>query len=222
VASAKTAALIDSDGSLAQMFPVTRQVFTDHQRRALLRTGATASAQQPDPYVTLLQEAERRHSGAGLMDFVSYAEARTYMHDVLLRDTDQMTMAHGLEARVPLLDHRVIEYVVSLPEALKTPGDVPKHLLVRSLDGALPEDCVQRPKQGFVLPFEQWMRGELRSFCEQRLFGPRGLVRHELFDAKAVTSLWASFLATDRTTTWSRPWTLVALSDWLDLNEVSA
>ncbi len=71
--------------------------------------------------------------GSGLVTQVSYAEARTYMHDVLLRDTDQMSMAHALEVRVPLVDHVLADYVMAVPDALKAPGATPKRLLVDSL-----------------------------------------------------------------------------------------
>jgi len=155
------------------------------------------------------------------MSLISYAEARTYMHDVLLRDADQMSMAHGLEIRVPLLDHRLIEYLMGLPDAIKLPGAVPKRLLVESLGAALPAECVQRPKQGFVLPFDQWMKGELREFCQHHL-GPDGLAGRGLVRAGAMRSLWQAYLAGDRTTTWSRPWALVALNTWIEQNELAA
>src|SRR4030095_15496136 len=112
---------------------------------------------------------------AEMLSLISYAEGRTYMHDVLLRDTDQMSMAHALEVRPPLLDHQLVELVTSLPDSVKRPGGAsPKPLLVESLDGLLPESIVNRPKQGFALPFDPWMRGPLRPLCEERL-GDHGL-----------------------------------------------
>jgi len=222
VASAKAAALLESDGSLAQTFPVMRQLFSSPERDALLGAEiVAASARHGDPYVALLEGAVERHADLGLMSLVSYAEARTYMHDVLLRDTDQMSMRHGLEVRVPLLDHRLVEYVVGLPDALKQAGDVPKRLLVESLGGRLPEACVKRPKRGFVLPFDLWMRGDLRPFCEHHL-GSSGLAARAPFHAPAIARLWASFLANDGRTTWSRPWTLVALNAWMERSGVAA
>jgi asparagine synthase (glutamine-hydrolysing) len=155
------------------------------------------------------------------MSFVSFAESRTYMHDVLLRDSDQMSMAHGLELRVPLLDHPLVEYVMSLPERLKAPAGMPKRLLVESVGAAMPLDAVQRPKRGFVLPFDRWMRGDLRELCAEHL-GPDGLGRHSMFRGDAVQSLWRDFLSNSGRTTWSRPWTLVALSAWLEQQRVTS
>jgi asparagine synthase (glutamine-hydrolysing) len=151
------------------------------------------------------------------MTLVSYAESRTYMHDVLLRDADQMSMAHGLELRVPLLDHHLVEYVLGLPESIKAPGGTPKRMLVESLGTQLPAGCIDRPKQGFVLPFADWMRGGLRDFCAHHL---NGLARVEPFRTAAVSSLWRAFQKSDGTTTWSRPWSLVALHAWMEQNDI--
>jgi asparagine synthase (glutamine-hydrolysing) len=179
------------------------------------------AARATDPYVSLLEEVASRHPSAGGMSLVSHAEARTYMHDVLLRDTDQMSMAHSLEVRVPLLDHRLAEYVMGLRDMIKTPGATPKRLLVESLGTDLPKECVQRPKRGFVLPLDGWMKGELRPLCEHHL-GASGLGRRGLFDASAVSGLWKAFLAGDRRTSWSRPWTLIALDAWLEANAITS
>jgi asparagine synthase (glutamine-hydrolysing) len=220
IGTLKTAALLESDGSLPQMFPIMRQLFSASQRSALLAPDVwRLAASAADPYVGLLRSAEERANGLGTMSLVSYAEARTYMHDVLLRDTDQMSMRWGLEVRVPLLDHRVVEYLMSLPDALKEPGDRPKGLLLDSLSRPLPDACVSRAKQGFVLPFDVWMRGELRAFCEQHLhtLGDRPFLRHE-----AVQEVWSSFLAGDRRVSWSRPWTLVAFDAWLEQTQIES
>jgi len=214
LASTKTAGLLETDGSVAQAYPVMRQLFARDHRMALLGVDAVAAAErEPDPNLALLEGAAERYPEADLMTLVSFAEARTYMHDVLLRDTDQMSMAHGLEIRVPLLDHRVVECVMGLPESVKQSPGLPKGLLVESLGVPLPDECVQRLKKGFVLPFERWMRSELRDLCEQRI---RRLAESEIVRPEAVASLWQSFIEGDSSTTWSRPWALVALSFWLE------
>jgi asparagine synthase (glutamine-hydrolysing) len=215
VPAEKAAALIESDGSLSAMFPLTRQVLSGAQRAALMGerlTGALADA--ADPYAGLLADAFAEAPAAGLYGRISYAEARTYMHDVLLRDTDQMSMAHALEVRVPLLDHPLAEYVAALPDAMKTAAGTPKRLLVEALGGLLPDAVVHRPKQGFTLPFDVWMRGALRPFCEERL-GERGLAGRGLLQGAEVGRLWQAFLAGSREVSWSRLWVLVTLDAWL-------
>ena len=220
VATEKTAALLESDGSLPEMFPIMRELFSASQRDVLLgHERREQAAREGDPYVTLLASAVEQAGDAELMALVSYAEARTYMHDVLLRDTDQMSMRWGLEVRVPLLDHPLVEYLMALPDGLKEPGDRPKRLLIDSLPAPLPEICVNRPKQGFVLPLATWMRGELRTFCDHHLreLGTKSVLR----DA-AVQTIWRGFLAEDRRISWSRPWTLVALNTWLEQVRIAA
>ncbi len=135
------------------------------------------------------------------------------MHDVLLRDTDQMSMAHALEVRVPLLYHILAEYVMGLPDGHKQSRGTPKRLLVESLGGLLPDDIVHRPKQGFSLPFEVWMRGHLRGFCEARL---RGLSDRDIFQPRAVHELWSRFLNGRTDASWSRLWVLNVLEGWVE------
>jgi asparagine synthase (glutamine-hydrolysing) len=219
VSSTKAAALLETDGRMPQMFPVMRQMFSATQREALLGPDFVhAGEDHRDPYVALLEDAEARRGRLGTLSLVSFAEARTYMHDVLLRDTDQMSMRHGLEVRVPLLDHRLVEYLMGLPDDVREGGRMPKPLLVEGIREPLPAVCLQ-PKRGFVLPFAEWMRGSLRDYCQARVIG--SLATRGVMNSKVLASLWQSFLAGERRTSWSRPWTLVALDAWLDETGVS-
>jgi asparagine synthase (glutamine-hydrolysing) len=220
VSSSKTAALLETDGSLASMFPLMRQVLSVDQRSELLAQEVLDRVDRSDPYTRLLADAYADAPAAGLFARISFAEARTYMHDVLLRDTDQMSMAHGLEVRVPLLDHCLAEYVMGLSESVKEAAGTPKRLLLESLSTALPAS-VRRPKRGFVLPLDPWMRAELRPFCEHHL-GTDGLSRRAILNADAVQSVWQSFIANDGTVSWSRPWALVALNAWLESTGIAA
>ena len=223
VTAAKAAAALVSGGSLPELYPLTRQLLSLEQRRRLLDPRWSAGiGSAPDPYVPLLSDAFRQMNGAGWIARISYAEARTYMHDVLLRDTDQMSMAHALEVRVPFVDHRVAEFVVGLEDAHKRPGDTPKRLLVEALGSALPGNIVRRPKQGFTLPFEPWMRGALRGFCEARLLGAGGLAHRPFVNPAQVRALWDAFQQRDPSVTWSRLWMLVALENWLNRHGVSS
>lgn len=222
VQAAKAASMIGGDGRLASVFPVTRQVLSTEQRASLLddswREIIEGSA---DPYVSLLSDRyDRSMAQAEMLSLISYAEGRTYMHDVLLRDTDQMSMAHALEVRVPLLDHVLVEYLMGLPDSHKISNGKPKPLLVESLEGLLPDEIVSRPKRGFTLPFEPWMRGGLRSFCEERLSAERTKARR-LFRPESVQELWQSFLAGRSNVSWSRLWILVALEEWLERNGIT-
>ena len=221
VAATKAAAAMESDGSLAALYPLTRQLFTDDQRLSLFAPAWRRRFDDAvDPYVPFLRSAFARMPASGPVTQVSYAEARTYMHDVLLRDTDQMSMAHALEVRVPLVDHVLADYVMAVPDALKAPGATPKPLLVESLGSRLPREIVQRPKKGFTLPFDPWMRNQLRGFCENRL-GGGGLAGRGLFDLDRLATMWTSFQRGGGDVTWARLWILVTLETWLARNKVT-
>jgi len=151
---------------------------------------------------------------------VSYLEARCYLLNTLLRDSDAMSMAHGLELRVPLIDHQLADKLLAMPGSWKLDGSVPKPLLVGALKGALPDQIVHRPKRGFTLPFEHWLREDLRPEVEAALHrigqGPLG----SLLNQKSALQIWDDFL--NNRTPWSRVWSLYVLERWCELNSVSA
>jgi asparagine synthase (glutamine-hydrolysing) len=216
ITATKSAALLESDGEISSMLPLLRQLLSAPQRQMLLSDSVLAGVDETsDPYDELLASVFRNAPSASSFAQISFAEARTYMHDVLLRDTDQMSMAHALEVRVPLLDHELIELVMALPDGPKQSRTTPKPLLVESMRGLLPMSIVHRPKQGFTLPFDPWMRGPLKALCEERL-GERGLAGRGLMKPDALAGLWRSFIAGGRDVSWSRVWALVVLDAWLD------
>jgi asparagine synthase (glutamine-hydrolysing) len=147
---------------------------------------------------------------------ISAAEISTYMQNVLLRDSDQMSMGTGLELRVPFLDHELVEFVLGVPDQFKKPTS-PKKLLVDSFKDILPENVYNREKMGFVLPYSHWMKNELKSYCEERL---NHLKNYKQFRDGGIEKLWSQFLKGHKRVTWSRIWPLVVLGDWLKANEI--
>ncbi len=118
------------------------------------------------------------------------------MGNMLLRDTDQMSMAHSLEVREPLLDHVLVDTVARLPGAMKlAPGRQGsfKGLLLDALATPLPDEVVRRPKMGFVFPWEHWLRDELRPQVTETLTDTR-LLEAAGLDGKGVRGLWEGFL----------------------------
>ena len=161
------------------------------------------------------QELIESHSGLSPVDLVSYLEMTHYMATTLLRDTDMMSMAHGLEIRVPLLDHKLVELMFSIPSNLKIKQGVPKPLLVNSLNRKLPDFIVRRKKMGFTLPFEVWMRGEMRTEIESVLLS-RSEKLSDFICQASVNKIWSDFL--NKRCSWSRPWSLYVLKKWIDKN----
>jgi asparagine synthase (glutamine-hydrolysing) len=147
----------------------------------------------------------------------SVAELKNYTQNVLLEDADQMSMANSIELRVPFLDKDLVEYVLGVPDKYKYPT-TPKKLLVDSLYPLIPDEIVNRPKMGFSFPWELWMRNELKSFCEERIYR---LSQRNLFNPDVIISMWKSFIAGNKNVQWFKIWLLVVLEHWLERNGVS-
>jgi asparagine synthase (glutamine-hydrolysing) len=136
---------------------------------------------------------------------------------MLLRDTDQMSMAHALEVRVPLLDHKLVESVLALPGKLKTTSSASapvKRLLVEAIAPEIPADMLNRPKQGFVLPWERWLRGELRLAVADCLNDRQAIAAAGLC-FPAVEALWERFAVARPGVRASDVLGLVALLSWV-------
>jgi asparagine synthase (glutamine-hydrolysing) len=139
-------------------------------------------------------------------------DVRTYLPGDLLPKSDIASMAHSLELRSPLLDHRVVELGLGLPERLKRQGREGKVALRRAFADMLPPDVAARGKTGFGLPLAAWFRGELRTFAHEVLLEDRARARG-LFRADAVRTLLDEHEA-GRADNGHRLWTLVMLELW--------
>jgi asparagine synthase (glutamine-hydrolysing) len=196
---------------LPHLYPIMRQVLMNDEVSALLG-GDTCHNVMHERLLSYQETWSRLPK----LSQISMAEMDTYMRNVLLRDTDQMGMAHALEVRVPFLDHELIEFILGVSDEFKFPS-TPKSLLVDSLSGLLPREIINRPKMGFTLPWVHWMRNELREFCESHLEALKG---RGILDPEAMDTLWKRFLNNDNEITWSRVWHLVVLEKWMQNHDV--
>jgi asparagine synthase (glutamine-hydrolysing) len=98
-----------------------------------------------------------------------YADMKIWLPDDLLLKADKMTMANGLELRVPFLDHKLVEYAATLPRGLKLKGSTGKYLLRLAMKNVLPKRIITRSKKGFPVPTESWLRGDLKDFVHDTL-----------------------------------------------------
>jgi len=175
----KLAALIRENGRLIHPYFLSRMLFTPAQQSTLMQSNNDALASRA---TSSLRTALADTLTLDSINRISYLEVRCYMLNTLLRDSDVMSMAHGLAVRMPLLDHMLAEQLMALPGSAKLNPDRPKPVLVDSLNGALPAKIVHRPKRGFTLPFEHWVRQSLRPQVESALTksidGPLGAVLH--------------------------------------------
>ena len=121
-------------------------------------------------------------------------------------------MAVSLEARVPLLDHRLLEFAATVPAALKLKNGRRKYLLRRLLEGRVPKSIVDRPKQGFAAPIHEWLRGPLAPLVNDLFFDGR-LRARGVFDAQTVARIWQEHRSGARDHR-HRLWSLVMLELW--------
>jgi asparagine synthase (glutamine-hydrolysing) len=213
----KLAALVRANGSLLPPYVLSRMLFTPEWRERLFSSGDAGAIERAcDSLRDVLQRAQNLDP----INRVSYLESRCYMLNTLLRDSDAMSMAHGLEVRVPLIDHRLAEKLFAMPGSWKLDGHTPKLQLVSALHGALPDSIVYCKKRGFTLPFEHWLRDELQPVVEKALLGFASGLLSNVVEPKAVSQVWRDFLA--GRTSWSRPWSLYVLQRWCELHSIGA
>jgi asparagine synthase (glutamine-hydrolysing) len=219
---AKAADALAMPGTLTDLYLESRALFSRAQVARL--TGAPAGEHPMRERLLALERSIPERP----LTFISIAEMTTYMRDTLLRDTDQMSMANGLEVRVPFLDVAFARMVLALPDDVKfgrgheretadgesLPLSVTKPLLVQALADRIPAQLHSLPKRGFSLPMRQWMRGPLRDYCLDRLRSTA--LRDVGIDGGAAMAVWKAF--EDGSAKWSRPWALVVLADWAERN----
>ncbi|WP_342120805.1 XrtA/PEP-CTERM system amidotransferase [Pseudoduganella sp. OTU4001] len=106
------------------------------------------------------------------LSMIQYLDMKTYLPGDILTKVDRASMAHALEVRVPLLDHKLVEWISGLPPEMKLKGSEGKYIFKKSLEKYLPHDILYRKKQGFAVPLASWFRGPLRERVQQALLGP--------------------------------------------------
>jgi asparagine synthase (glutamine-hydrolysing) len=197
----------------AQLTPLERhqswkQIFTPEVRAEVLRPDSRGAA---DPTDLLRDHFEESAGAEDLARFMDLDLGVFLVEDMLVK-TDRASMAHSLEARVPILDPVVAELALALPSRHKVRGLSKKRLLRRAMEPLLPRDILHGRKQGFSIPAAAWLRGELEPFTRDALSHDT-LRRQGLFEPAAVTRLLDEHVAA--TADWSRQlWALLMFSLW--------
>lgn len=153
--------------------------------RARLYTPAMQAALQghraEDRYIAAMRGAPAREP----LDRAQYADMKIWLPGDILTKTDRMSMAASLEAREPLLDHRLMEFAGRLPVAMRIHGNSGKYIMKRAMEAYLPQDILYRPKMGFVTPISAWFKGPLAGEASA-ISGGSALARTEWFDMKRI------------------------------------
>ena len=149
------------------------------------------------------------------VDFPAHLEAR------LLRDGDAMSMAHSLEVRPVMLDHVVVEHVLSLPPSIRLQK---KRLLLDATRACMPDalyaDLITRPKRTFTFPFSRWISRDLRATIEETL-RPDRLAATAVLNPDAAGKLWYRYLENPAAVGWSRVWTVFVLARWCEIMQAT-
>jgi asparagine synthase (glutamine-hydrolysing) len=150
------------------------------------------------------REHYHRANTQDLLSRIQYLDIKTYLTDDICVKVDRASMAVSLEVRAPLLDHRLMELAAHIPSRLKLRNGSGKYIFKKAVRGMLPQEILERPKQGFGVPVGEWFRGELRDWAHETLFEPDGLLnltylqrlwkRHQQRRQDHSAILWAAFM----------------------------
>jgi asparagine synthase (glutamine-hydrolysing) len=191
-----------------------RLICSDALRRELYTPEFAASFRPRDSF---RYYAERFDESAGWdpLDRMLHVDTRFYLPNDMLVKVDRMSMACSLEARVPFLDHELVELAARIPAAIKFRGREKKYLLKRALRGTVPDIVLDGPKRGFNVPVPLWLRGPLRPLVEETL-GEARQRRLGLFRPAVVARLWREHLEEKRDHSFAL-WGLLTFTLWHEL-----
>jgi asparagine synthase (glutamine-hydrolysing) len=180
-------------------------------RQAIYTSDFAEAVRDADPFVGF-RLAYAACPSTDPLDQALYVDVKTYLVDDILTKVDKMSMAVALEARVPLLDHKLLEFAATVPSSLKLRHGRSKHLLRRFLERRIPREIVERPKHGFEAPVGEWLRGPLAPMVDDLLLDRRSRERG-VFDPQAVAQMWQEHRIGTRDHR-HRLWSLVMLELW--------
>ena len=150
----------------------------------LIREFDKASLFAPDAFREIQHHDPRAASLALLqkgkghwLSSLQYSDIKSYLPNDILTKVDRMSMAHSIEARVPLLDHKLVEFAATIPPELKMKGNTTKYIFKRAMEGLLPNEILYRPKRGFAVPLSRWFRGRLGPFVRDLLLSRTSIER---------------------------------------------
>lgn len=200
-------------GALPDAYQHTRWMMfmSEEQRAELYRTSMPANGHAANATGFLLDhfhDAAQRDSLAQQQ----YVDLKTYLVDDILVKVDRMSMAASLEARVPLLDYRLVEFALNLPAAMKINGGQTKRVLRSAMREHLPQAVITRPKEGFSIPIRHWLRHEVKPMMTD-LLAPTLVNRRGYFDATTV-SHWINEHLAARADHSHRLWGLIVFELW--------
>lgn len=200
---------LSREADIENLFFDNFAVFPKALQRELFARNTRDKFESENPYVRQNDWIERSNAD-DLLDKLLYADAKTYLHELLMKQ-DQMSMAASIESRVPFLDHKLVEFTARMPRKMKLRGGTTKWILREAMKGILPAEIIDRPKMGFPVPVGKWFRGEFKHVIDEYVLGERALGRG-IFDANYLRTLAAKHDAGENHD--ERLWSLVNFEIW--------
>jgi asparagine synthase (glutamine-hydrolysing) len=218
-ATRETADLVDPlqravtwlDGDMLARYERVRILFNEEDKLKLYTQHTLGWLAAPEPSLQYLG----RYLHPAETDSIAKLtrlELMNYMTHTLLRDTDAMSMAHSLEVRVPLIDHKLVEFGARIPAELKLQKGRGKWIFAKALEDVLPESVLNRPKRGFEMPVASWMQHDLRDVLED-VFSKESVGQRGLFEYEAAAKVYRDFR--EGRGPYMRAWALAVLELWL-------
>jgi asparagine synthase (glutamine-hydrolysing) len=206
----KLADFLSHARDLHELASLQRRVLPESTRLPMLAPEVRAQAERLGPTHPLLDDFVGELIGADPLQIISAWELRTYMADVLLRDSDVFSMANSLELRTPFVDQAFLAWLWPQRPEFRIGHAGTKEALGNATADIVPAAIRTRKKQGFTLPFARWMHQELRPFLEE-IFSPASLSACPWLEPDTCTALWRNYQSGRDPRAWSRVWTLAML-----------
>ncbi len=184
-------------------------VFNVDEKRSLFRREIADQVIKDDPFRAMALELEKK--GTHWLSALQYIDLHDYLPQDILTKVDRMSMAHSLETRSPLLDHKLVEYAATIPPEYKLRAGTTKHILKKAMRGILPDTIIDRRKQGFAVPLGIWFRGELMEFVHDLLLSETSRARR-IFNTEYIEKLLAMHQRGRQLD--MQLWTLVSFELW--------
>lgn len=198
-----------------------KALFLERDLATLIEMNSDGAAASNDEAMCHIRTWADRVKDCSLREKLAYLDVHTHLEPRLLRDGDAMSMAHSLELRPVFLDHKLVEYVFSLPASLRMQN---KRLLLDAMSGLISakvyEEIAARPKRVFSFPFARWMAGDLRAAIEATFESDR-IQATGVLNLAAVQAVWRRFLGHPDRVGWSRAWSLFILQRWCETMRIT-
>jgi asparagine synthase (glutamine-hydrolysing) len=196
-------------GAIAAWETEKRELMADR-----MRSGAWADLSSVPVAAAAASHLRSRRPNADFLDQLIYQEFKLRLPELLLMRVDKITMSTSIEARVPFLDHRLVEFTAHIPTTMKLRGMRTKHILKEAVRDLIPADVIDRRKQGFSAPVKEWFRGPLAGYARRSIMESR-LRERDVFNYDTVSAMLADHRSGRRNYD-TVLWNLLNLSQWYD------